>query len=1737
AFGLNYDPELIYTYVRDNIDIHPTFGLSKGALGAHLDKSGTSFDQAHLLSELLDEARINGASLSNIGYELGTLSLTGTEFETWFGISDAGDACRLLGNGGIPGSINGSTNCNALSGTVTSAQILHIWVTASINGSPKRLDAAYKPYVTTEPMRINGQTWREAMGSSCSNGTLRSQAAARQQGTQSGVTFASDFNYGALDTLLNNCSTQLWNWIEANKPEADIEDVIGGRTIKRHDKGVKSLPDNKYISSRSFNEIPDQYRTKVTIGLERFLPNFDDFVGHTDLFADEISGQRIFFNTSGIRHPSAGLGSPILTQYPEINCSYREKDIYYQVWLQVGPKRTDLGFRGVCNPILLSNTGRISIDMPYVANSGSYMDTVREDFFDMATRAVIVLKFGATSSEWSNYYTKNLGADRTHYPSFYVNNQRPSDVEPFNDPTIETLSALDEKMRHRLYSAYAEQASLLSDLVADATEQQVTTHYIDGWAFGATSMDRIQRQDGTSENLWKLRDDPHTLNIDSAISLSSDTVRSTPTRRTLANMLAALEASVMEQQQNSTAPGGAAQRFRWANGTSVREVNITRGSVTPESIGAIPPAGPHPFYHFLSNSNLGGLITADACAAPTAIQSCGQGALEEAITQYINNGYEVVSAGDRYLGPGLTHGRSSFIPTLEERGYTVYDSNPSRGGAFIAYKPDFSEIAHVTQRWDLSSKGGGVEARTADQISGRDIPTPADTLGQEMGSHSASLQSGILTQPALEQLATGTGEFPYALSLSRTMATGERGRGDPLWSHNWDMSLTLSGSGRHGLGTTRGIFASQSLALLASLEGLYTQPNSADDYIQQETIGALAAVWWTDSFSQNTASVQYGGQTAQFVRKPSTAELYPVGGGAAILRQTGDRYLDVPEDYIRDLRAPQAIGTLEWFQDNMSFVLENSGGDIIDFDFWRVRYLDPWQQISTTPNSTPNVPSKTGFRATSWSFPTGVNLSLTYDDSDAGSVCFAGGAGDACNDIYDGPRLTSVSNNLGHHLDFTWDRRTLTSVTTQDNRTLSFLEENTVDFTTTIVPHDSTHTVTLPDGRENIYVFQDAAFGQHLKLAEIIPAGYSMDAPYARFTYDTANKIRGFTNANGQTWTYGVGGGRIGTSTDPLGHTSISYYDENNNMIQSVSPRGIATWSVFDGLDRTVETRTGRIEHGPDAYESRTRWAYDRYSNNIEEAVYPRTVASTGPDAGGETVTPTAPPLITRRTFGFGRFPNVQLTETDPRGVVVMTNTYDGNTGLLRTTTGPSGEFAEHVYGTSPGAFGRPSRTVQTLADSGETLTTEYFFDDTLRNLTRVVVDPGGFNYTTSLAYDAAGNLTSVTDPRQNTTTAEYDALRRLKNIREPLIPGASARGGVDYTYNLRGELTELRTLAENGFATTSVAYTPTGRPETVTEPSGDVTQYTYDGRDQLLDTIDPDGITTRRIYYPDTELDRIVKGVGTPLEQTEARFWYDAAGNMTRLRPARGSIPGHATNAYDTLFESDVYGRPNHLTTFPDGTQTRTDFNADGTPARTYVRQDLAANAGAEEILGFAYDASARRVASWEQIGLSGARRNEMAYTYDRAGRIRSEQEVSEHYNATPGEALSVVYDRLSRVTSETQGGATVSYGYDASGNRTRVQWPDGKAADYAYDALGRLTAVTFEGQPLAAYTYDLRSRLEDGVMGNGTSAMFGYTADSELANLIYDVADEAGAPEYLAWTHGYTRAGRLAWTHLTDE
>ena len=1307
ARNLKNDPILIFEYVHDNIDYYPTFGSTKGALGAHLDKSGTAIDQSVLMSELLDQARENGANIANIQIKYGTLNLNdGTQIMSWLDTDSADKTCRLLANGGIPALVNGGSNCSAMSGSVTSLSIAHSWISATVNGQVQTFDPAFKEYLHSLPMEVNGQTFMDFATTNCSSNQTMSSGAPSNTGALLGTPFAKNFNASGLKLNLDQCSENIWNWVEANRPEASVEDIFGDRVIKPMASGVFSLPQSHYQESASWVSVPDQYRLKYTVTLDpSSSPAHPDFV-QFNLFADEISGKRVELNPNGFRDSSEGADAnlPIIDNS---SCGYR---YYHKVRLAIeGSIRPGIGYQRKCNPIQRTGTIRIQVDAPYAAENGNYLDTDQSQSITFITRAVLSLSSGRISADHTQYANRGLGLDQLAdnwvggtTDDFQVEDRVPGELQIL--PSLERRVRLTQNIRNRIAKAWEENFTNLGELVEGLHQTKIQHHYTVGWVYGATKAaytDLTDCQifihatagepgsattcDGSSNlGFYTIADDPITMSLHSAVSTSQNSPEAISLRRTLAATAAGLEASIIGDQTDATTPGGTAHKFDWANKTATAKSLPAASPVSHIDGNPGPLFGVYQFLLIENESDLklsqsagraiSSILTSDGytdCFNETpdgGIKYCYEHSLIGGITRYLNAGYKVVAAQDAYLGPGLRCGTFEGLiliaPTsLAHTSPPRCEANLGRGAAFIAYKPDFSDIAHISYTSGFRmSKGGASAAGGPEELSLVDLPTPADLLKEEeenQFSHNVDLRSGRLSFGSGTLISSGSGAFPFALSFSRTFQSGRGQPGDPVWDQNWNMPLSISSSSTEALGASRGLFAARTLALIATMKGMYGAPTSPLEVIKQETIGALAVSWWTTGFGDNTASASFNGQTTQFFRKLNSNTFYPTEGGAARLTQSGSRTMGIPHNPIQATTGH--LTSLVWRRDNLSFTLKNSGQDTINYDFWRGYDLENWEYVNTA--IIPTHPDKTGFRATNWDFPSGINITFDYEDCEQIQTN---------SDFNDNPvnttkckyKLKKVQNNIGRFLTFEGSAENPTAVMDDAGRRIDLTSFN----------------VTHLDGKVTSY---SVTGGTNKRLYSITSPGFA--EPNHTFHYSN-DDIEYYENALGNRWTYLIGGGRRGGTLDPFGAESAEYFDEDGNEIRSITRTGEVSTSEYDGLGRLTKRTMPEGDY--------LRAFYDDNSNVIR----------------------------------------VEQTSKNNSQTLITTAIYNTTWNTPTKITDPKGNVTDITINTSGSAAGQPSRVEQPADENGVRPT--YTYD-----------------------YDNFGRLTRATDPVNTVSTSSYGSL------------------------------------------------------------------------------------------------------------------------------------------------------------------------------------------------------------------------------------------------------------------------------------------------------------------------------------------------------------------------------------------
>jgi RHS repeat-associated protein len=341
-----------------------------------------------------------------------------------------------------------------------------------------------------------------------------------------------------------------------------------------------------------------------------------------------------------------------------------------------------------------------------------------------------------------------------------------------------------------------------------------------------------------------------------------------------------------------------------------------------------------------------------------------------------------------------------------------------------------------------------------------------------------------------------------------------------------------------------------------------------------------------------------------------------------------------------------------------------------------------------------------------------------------------------------------------------------------------------------------------------------------------------------------------------------------------------------------------------------------------------------------------------------------------------------------------------------------------------------------------------------------------------NIEYYSNGNVKSVTVKGDNgetlTTSMTYTTLNDLETITDPM--------GYTTTYSYtNGNLTKIQSPI-SGITTNIKRNTGNGLIESITNPAGIKTEYGYNGYGNLKSVTMPAlGLnlikeasydSASRLKYIVDALNRTssyeyddndnLKSETTPGNST-TNYYYDANDNLKRITNAMNE---ETTLEYD--FDTD------RLTSESFGGATKSyTYNSDGT-LDSFTKPD-----GTK--LSYSYDALGRIT----DDGIN-------TYSYDSKLRL---------WKITGNnKTLQFGFDGFNRINSTTYNGHSNSYGYDKNGNCTSVN-----GTTYKYDAMNRLTKVIFNGKTIYYY-YRKDSQLDYVEYPNGMTTNYSYDKAGRL-------------------------------------
>lgn len=337
------------------------------------------------------------------------------------------------------------------------------------------------------------------------------------------------------------------------------------------------------------------------------------------------------------------------------------------------------------------------------------------------------------------------------------------------------------------------------------------------------------------------------------------------------------------------------------------------------------------------------------------------------------------------------------------------------------------------------------------------------------------------------------------------------------------------------------------------------------------------------------------------------------------------------------------------------------------------------------------------------------------------------------------------------------------------------------------------------------------------------------------------------------------------------------------------------------------------------------------------------------------------------------------------------------------------------------------------------------------------------------------GFVTSVTDPRGNMTTAEYDSTgNRTKSIKQGHYAVANVHDEVAGLYNSRGQLTTITNAPDaDGYRRVDTFSYHASGPQAgylesiaIDEPGVHLTStFEYDARGNLTRVVDAN---TNDWLYAYDALDRCVTRQ-TPNnsfgERTTTQFAYDANGNLVQTTT---DLRDENNNPRHTIVWKSEVDLGNRCTAVirqvSPGVFITNRFDYDAVGNLTAVQSPLAVSGSdPHAIAQFEYDERGLIFREIAAPGSGNSPTNE--WSYDARGRVRILR-GPEYLRVT-----TCAYDGFGQPVSITDPlGNVTSFGYDRNGNLTRVRCY-GETNDAPGSAGNRLLAET-------RYAYDSRDR-----------------------------------------------------------
>jgi RHS repeat-associated protein len=1760
----------VFDYVRLNIEPEFRFGLGKGARGAAVDQSGTPFDQAQLMVEILREGGVTA------NYQLGTIRLSAAQFGAWTGLVynlnqgaqtftvGAKAACTLLADGGIPAVINGTpATCESLSmsTTLSTVDIMHLWV--QVNG--KLYDPSYKPHALKTGIDLPAAMGcGTASAPTCGSTTHTAAMTGATQDTLSGgVPYIQNANYTSLTTQLGIYATALGTTIKSVDHYAQTEDIVsGGRIDTNYSPPIgASLP---YTTPSTFvtwtGDIPDKYRTTLTV----------QFLGLNQVFyADELYGKDLRVATLGPRD------------------SWTRSSVIYVDGVQIGSTATYAA--GVNTQDIVT----LGVNHPYTADAagsstltGTYADETQalyagEDHRN-SDREYVYSGGGSTikfNADWPNLITItwSLGETGPGFQTLVAN--RPSPAVP---PLLSVWQMI--RAQHPTNAAqYLVQSNAATRLLAGASKANISTHHALGVVFASYLLDTVSGQ----------------INITSGASVASRSSSETERQAafaTYALINSAVEGSVMQQAEEGWESFSAVSLLKRANDTGQQFLQVDSGNWT---------------------------------AAQSLLSSGGYDSARLANVQWFtSNGFQLVipknaspapvplSGGTMYMGPS-----AEIASKSGQVAYTVGER--LKGSAAAAGLDPAASAAESVKLVDYALKAR--KSYALDAVSGAVTLTPPADLVTGTGAFPRALE--FRRRYSSSEAARNSCHWWFGDWYAAGVTCAPSRDGSFIanvaggWRHSLEISAEWVNNGLEALGETSALRASRSIATIYAALDLARSPTSA-----KRLTASFAAYALASSYMKNAFVVHVPGGAQVFVKLPDGSYDSPINAPSAQITSNESRSVpfmlgsqNVLFDYSGtslQYRSPAGdFANFSWGSaalivagatylevTNPAFTITDwtsADGAKATFTYTDVDSAQTYAGSGRRDRVLSQVTNNLGRSLTFTSTHTlDLHRITSVTDESSRTVNFSAPNSPDC--LYAGTNWSSETSVLPD--------------------CLTTLTVNGADGQATI------YSYVADSDSPNPAVTVSPAVPLRKWFTPT-----SSTQPFLTLLYDEQWNVKGAKDALGNvtslyTASVSTEFDKLGETVDATGAAARTYADRFGNHLIEIDPLGRITTHSYDNTRRRI--RTVYPEQNYDDF------YYDIRSNLTETRRYPKLGSSLtytseqtsyveGPTVlTCVTLAKCNKPASTTDARGnvttYAYLSNGQLQRIT--GPAITTPGSPGVNGNAQTDycygpfTGTSGTISLpvasilKVSGTESRvtSFAYNATTPATnhlvLLSATKDPATTYVPPGTAGNACTTASKSGALALSTGFTFDSVGNVNTINGPVSgtgDTTTYTFDKMRRLTKIAAPL--GAATRYCFDADGLLVGTQRARVSGATDPNAATAIttgqcaaafnaaqwqgetrSYYPTGDLLTSTDAEGNQSTYAYDavGRQRVVQ--DPDGRQTATVYDAAGQTVATWRGGTTWITGTGTGTVPNATDPVTANRVpdinlawVPTSYTGSGRFRY-AFYSYTLNGKQDYLL---DANNNKTDYAYDGldrlqfalfpnasdgalctAPATDSGTPTCAASNGTTptyEMYGYDYTGN--------RTSLRTRKADTIGYHYDQANRQDTKTPAAQGavttylnlagepiqiaeaaYGSNAAHTTAYLYDAVGRKTSETNDTRAVTYQYDNTGNRTRTTWPDSYYVSYAYDLLNRMQVVRENStttNELAYYTYDTLSRRLSVCMGAWTSttcqagggtnkATYSYETDSDL-DLLTQILNAAT----VTLDYGHNRSHQITSIAANDD